>query len=283
MPPYCDICSYHQLTPEDKAPVYHRHFSSREMRIVQGSEWSVSNRSYLCPTCFDYHPVRPDSGLNICLSDSQLHEFHHPRDAGVICPPDSLHIDWVTIPDATIEGLEYAWCMDYEKCVRPMRFLLAAGIIDLLEGGNFETVTNRILQMKNTIEENNKFHPAMPNEFVVATILNPPKLVWFADNGTAPHGHVNRLEEIMAINRWITEFNDSYGQLTPRFHRYGVKRGKYLSNGVPVGYTIHQLSQWKQSEPMKDKLHLSDYWRIRLGGAVIHHFQAEIAKRGVLL
>ena len=101
---------------------------------MQGAEWSVSNRSIFCPTCVKHHPVRPDCGLNICLSTDQLHEFHHPSDPGVQCPPDDVHIDWLTIPGATIADLEFAWKIDYEKSKRPMRILLCAGINDLLKG-----------------------------------------------------------------------------------------------------------------------------------------------------
>ena len=50
-----------------------------------------------------------------------------------------------------------------------------------------------------------------------------------------------------------------------------------------VPYTIHQISQWRQSEPLAEKLHLSDKWRIRLGGAVLNHFEAELNRKGPLL
>ena len=249
---------------------------------MQGVEWSTSNRSFLCPTCFRHHPVRPETGLNVCLSTDQLHGFHRPTEPDIICPPDSTHVDWVTIPGATIDELDYAWSMDYEKCARPMRVLLVAGINDLINGGNFDTVTNRILQLKNTIDENNQYHPEVENELVVGTLLNPPIVTWFDDNGPPPENHINRLDEIMRINNWIVEFNASYNQVTPRLHRFGVKRGKDYVNGVYTAYTIHQFSQWKQAETLNETKHLNDYWKTRLGAAVIHHFESEIRKRGVL-
>ena len=105
----------------------------------------------------------------------------------------------------------------------PMGFLLIAGINDLLKGGTLTSLTNSILRLKNTIDDQNALHPDTENKLVVATVLNPPKLTWFSDNGPPPPGHVNRLEEIRAINTWITEFNEGYGNTTPRFHRYGVR------------------------------------------------------------
>ena len=64
-----------------------------------------------------------------------------------------------------------------------MRILLAAGLNDLIKGGNKESVTNSILRLKNAIDDQNIHHPDNPNELVVATLPNPPKLTWFDDNG----------------------------------------------------------------------------------------------------
>lgn len=280
-PPKCNICSYRQLEPPG-LPIYHRHFSSVEMRIMQGVEWSTTNRSYLCPTCQMSHKARPDSGLNVCLGDSQLHEFHVPREPGITCPPDKIHIDWNTVPGATIPTLQHAWQVDYRKYTRPMRVLLAAGINDLLKGGTFTSITNSILHLKQAVDHQNQYHPSKQNELVVATILNPPKLCWFPDNGAPPPGHRNRLKEITDINQWIVEFNDSYGNLTPRFHRFGVKSGRKFVNGTPTPLHVHQLSKWRQTEEVPNMIHLNDQMRVRLGAAVINHFESEQAKKGVL-
>ena len=274
-PPKCNICSYRQLEPPG-LPIYHRHFSSVEMRIMQGVEWSTTNRSYLCPTCQMSHPARPDSGLNVCLGDSQLHEFHVPREPGVTCPPDKIHIDWNTVPGATIPTLQHAWQVDYGKYKRPMR------VNDLLKGGTFTSITNSILHLRLAIDYQNQFHPSQQNELVVATILNPPKLCWFPDNGAPPPGHRNRLQEITDINQWIVEFNDSYGNLTPRLHRFGVKSGRKFVNGIPTPLHVHQLSKWRQTEEVHDMIHLNDQMRVRLGAAVINHFESEQNKKGVL-
>ena len=129
-PPYCEICSYRQ--PRSRS-VYHLHYSSAETRITQGVEWSTNNRCYMCPTCQVHHPARLDNGLNVCLSDSQLHQFHIPREPGVSCPPDEIHVDWATIPGGTIPDLETAYVADYAKYKQPQRVLLVAGINDLLK------------------------------------------------------------------------------------------------------------------------------------------------------
>ena len=113
----------------------------------------------MCPTCEKHHPSRPCCGLNVCLSDSQLHKFHWTREPGVSRPPDSLHVAWVTIPGATVSNLEHDWHVDYAKNMIPMRVLLVAGINDMLKGGNMTSITNSILHLKNRFDEQNTFHP----------------------------------------------------------------------------------------------------------------------------
>ena len=281
-PTYCEICSYRQPRSRSAIPVYHLHYSSAETRITQGVEWSTNNRCYMCPTCQVHHPARLDNGLNVCLSDSQLHQFHIPREPGVSCPPDEIHVDWATIPGGTIPDLETAYVADYAKYKQPQRVLLVAGINDLLKGGSMATLTNSILQLKNTIDDQNYYHHRFPNELVVATLLNPPKLTWFPDTGPPPLGHENRLEEIRQINDWIIQFNRGYGNNTPRFHRFGVKSGRRVVNGKQVPLHVHQLRRWRQSEAVGDMLHLNDYWRIRLGRSVVNHFVGELRAKGVL-
>ena len=163
-----------------------------------------------------------------------------------------------------------------------MRVLLVAGINDMLKGGNMTSITNSILQLKNRIDELNTFHPNVKNELVVATLLNPPKLTWFTDNGPPPPGYINRLEELRQINNWIIELNQSYGKATPRFHRFGVRTGRKYVNGESVPMHVHQFKRWRQSEPISDMVHLNDTWRIRLGRAVVKFFEGELKNRGVL-
>ena len=77
------------------------------------------------------------TGLDVCVSDSTLHDFHLPREPGVVCPPDKSHVDWLTIPGATVEELLFAWQVEYAKVTRPMRVLLVAGLNDLIKGGGY--------------------------------------------------------------------------------------------------------------------------------------------------
>ena len=263
--------------------VQHRHNSAREVRIMQGVEFGETNRNYMCTTCMTTHPARPEQGLNVCVGTSQLHNLHHPRDSNVHCPPDPLHIDWVTVCGATIAELEYAWLLDYRRQPRPMRILLSAGLNDLAKGKTRTDIVGSILHFRMVVNRQNQYHPQTKNELVVATILNPPKFVWFPDNGPAPPNHNNMLSDIKELNSWIAYFNQENGKITPRFHRFGVKNGWRLDkNRKRVHVQCHQFQQWRQSEPVHDMLHLSDQWRVRLGISVTRHFQGEQDRNGIL-
>jgi hypothetical protein len=251
---------------------------------MQGVEYSTTNTTYMCPTCMIVHNIWPDYGLNVCLGTSQLHNIHHPWDPTVICPPDPIHVDWVTVSGGTITDLTNAFIMDYKKQPRPMRIFISAGLNDLVRGATRDTIVERYIHLKELIDAQNVYHPHARNELLIAAMLNPPKLVWYPDNGPAPHGHINRLQDLKEINSWIAYYNAQNGRVyTPRFNRFGVRCGKrVLYNGSVVEYQHHQWNQWRQSEPDHDKLHLTDYWRVKLGGAVVKHFQGELARFGTL-
>ena len=283
MAPYCNICSYRQTNPRPQRSVQHRHFSAREVRIMQGVEYSTTNTSYMCPTCMTMHNIMPDYGLNVCLGTSQLHNLHHPRDLSVTCPPDPLHIDWVTISGGTIPDLEDAFLHDYKRQKRPMRILISAGLNDLVRGATRTIMMERFLHLKEVVDTQNFYHPHTKNELVIATLLNPPKIVWFPDNGPPPENHLNLYQEVKELNDWIVLFNSENGKITPRFHRYGVRTAKkFLLDGTQVPFKTHQWNQWRQSEPVHDMLHLNDYWRVRMGGAIVKHFQGEHERFGTL-
>ena len=282
--PECNICSYRQEPPLVLKKVKHRHISAREIRIMQGVEYEDKNLEYLCPTCVSTHPARPETGLNVLVGDSNLHSIHTPRDEhSVRCPPDPVHIDWLTVCGATIPELEYTWKVDYGRSSRPMRILLSGGVNDLIRGKSRTDIVASILHFKNAVEHQNGYHNTRPNEFVVATVLNVPKLVWFPDNGTQPPNFVNLLSDIKELNSWIVFFNEQRGKVTPRFHRLGVKNGTRKNRqGKAVHIQMHQWRQWRQSEPDNDKVHLSDEWRVRMGVQVTRHFIGEQERFGIL-
>ena len=280
-PPQCGICSYRQPDPYPLEPVYHQHSSSRQYRILQRVEYKTENMEYLCPTCQTTHLSRLDYGLNICVSDSQLHQFHQLKDQGKVCAPDTSHVDWLTIPGGKIADLDLAWMLDYNREVRPMRILLVAGLNDLMRGGTRESVMESIRHFKETVELQNRHHFGADNQFAVAPLLCPPKLVWYADNGTMPEGHMgNRKDELELLNNDILSFNAQSGLLhVPHFNTLGVRRTKYwYGDGSHRNIVQHRVNHWRASEPMVDKVHLADSQRIRMGKMVVKYFVGEMKR-----
>ena len=92
-------------------------------------------------------------------------------------PPDSTHVDWITVPGATIDQRSYAWKLDYHRKQRLQRVLLVAGLNDLIKVGIAATVRESILGFKDDILSNNRYHDVNKvNKFYVAPHLTPPKL-----------------------------------------------------------------------------------------------------------
>ena len=236
---------------------------------------------YLCPTCQTNHLSRLDYGLNICVSDSQLHQFHLPKDQEVVCPPDTSHVDWLTIPGGKIADLDLAWRLDYHREIRPMRILLVAGLNDLLKGGTRQTVMEAIRHFKEVVDLQNRYHFGSDNQFAVAPLLRSPKLVWYADNGTMPEGHMgNRREEIDLLNNDILSFNAQSGlNHVPHFNTLGVRRTKYwYEDGSYRNVVQHRMNHWRTSEALWDKVHLVDTQRIRMGRMVLSYFKGEMER-----
>ena len=160
------------------------------------------NPFYLCPSC------QAPSQTQHWAECVRLHNFHFPREAGIVVPPDSAHVDWITIPGATIDQLSYAWRLDYLQEVRLQRVLLVAGLNDLIKGGNVATVLESILSFRDDILSQNRYLAVNKiNKFYVTPMLTPPNFAWFRDNGPKPRFYNNRLGEMLELNAWIKEFN----------------------------------------------------------------------------
>ena len=280
--PRCNICSFKQ--PRSPVPIYHRHSSSREARVLQGAEYATRNCSYLCPTCQAPHMAVLPYGLDICVSDSTLHDIHHPREAGVECLPDTSHVDWLTIPGATLKQLLFAWQVEYAREDKPMRVLLMAGLNDLVKGGGAEYLTEQVTRFKENVSYQNFRHPGRNNSFAMAPILPAPKLVWYPDNGPTSPNYVNRREEVEWVNDWIRHFNHQNNiQEVPGFHVMGTRSTRRVVNGVQYESKTHRWNQWRASEAWEDKLHLVDQMRVKMRNYVLKYFQGERRRNGPLV
>ena len=283
--PKCRICSYQQPKGRESIPIYHRHASTRHARVLQGAEYANKNCTYMCPSCQVPHMAAMEYGLDICLSDSTLHEIHHPREPGVVCPPDSSHVDWLTIPGATVEELLFAWQVEYGHEPRPMRILLVAGLNNLVKGGDFESLTTQFKRFGHNVSYQNTCHLGKSNSFAIAPLLLAPKLVWLPDNGPCSPSYVNRRDEVTRINEWIKTYNmkNSIYQV-PAFNIFGTRScKKKMKDGKQVEFKTHRWNFWRASEGNEDKLHLIDKERVRMAQYVLKYFQGERRDKGPLL
>ena len=281
----CVICSFRQPKTEKSRSVFHQHFSSRQVRVTMGIKKNKDNPDYLCPTCQISHSSKPDIGLNVCVTDSQLHEFHFPNQGGTVIPPDNSHVDWISIPGASINELCDAWRLDYHREARASRTLLVAGLDLLDRGGDKDMVIDQILGFKENIDAQNKYHDrAIKNQFYVTPLLNPPKFCWFPDNGAEPRQYKNRLVEIAELNEWINQFNcDNSMAKPPSFHTWGTRTSmKVLEDGSRWPLKTHRWNDWCRSERNEAKIHLNDFMKGRMGKAVVKFFEGEKDRRGIL-
>ena len=113
--------------------------------------------------------------MKIVVSDSTLHEFHQPRDPGVVCPPDSSHVDWLTIPGAPVEDLLFAWQVEYGHETRPMRILLVAGLNNLTKGGDFESLIYQYKMFQVNVRHQERNHLGKNNSSAIAPLLPASK------------------------------------------------------------------------------------------------------------
>ena len=140
------------------------------------------------------------------------------------------------------------------------------------------------MHFKFTVDRQNEYHPGQHNELVIATLVNPPKYVWFRDNGPEPRNHNNLLKDIMEINSWIVFYNNQNGKnITPRFHRFGIRDGwSKDKGGKKKKVKKHIMEQWDSSQPVKERLYLCDKVKHRMALAVTRHFQGELDRHGKL-
>ena len=162
-----------------------------------------------------------------------------------------------------------------------MRVLLVAGLNDLLKGGTSETVQQDIRRLACNMTVQNGIHPGLTNELSVATLLNPPKMVWFSDNGPPPPGHVDRQHDLTEVNEWIITYNRQNSRLcAPRFHNLGTRTTKRMVNGNWQMFKTHRWNEWRKSEPKHDMLHLSDQLRVKMGKQIVKYFEGENDRHG---
>ena len=154
----------------------------------------------------------------------------------------------------------------------------------MARGRSRDEIVKSFLHFKMIVDRQNDRHPGQENELVIATMLNPPRFVWCKDDGPPPKNHKDMLQDIMELNNWIIFFNKQNGKtVTPRFHRFGIRDSMTRTrDGKKVRVKKHIMTHWDVSEPVLQRMHLSEQVRHRLGLSVTRHFKGEFERNGKL-
>ena len=211
------------------------------------------------------------------LSDSTLHNFFAPpTPTRVNYEGDTQHVDYVTIPGATLETIFHAFKLEYSNHTKPMDLFLVAGYNDLVRGKGRDIIIDEI-------EKFGEYVRALKNEdnstntVTVGTFLYPPQLAWFRDNGPEPENYINAKDKIDWLNGKIDALNHEHG--TKHYlgvHKHGMRvtTKKFVDeNGQEQQLKIkrHRWEHWREPD-RKNMLHLTNERRIVLGRAINEYF-----------
>ena len=110
----CQLC----LSRGGDSPrlVYHRHYSSRADRALGGM--------FYCVGCKRPHSAEIDGRLSVCVSSSALHEVWRPRNPTLLYRGNPIHVDYLTIPGASILDLMSAFKQEYRDVSQPLDVVL---------------------------------------------------------------------------------------------------------------------------------------------------------------
>ena len=280
-PGKCYICSYSQVYPDPEVEIFHRHFSSLRLREMTGMEDKTT--VYLCPSCMSHHQPYPESRIKIVVSDSTLHQFFAPpgyTDTNQYSG-DTMHVDYVTIPGATLDTLTNAFRLDYivKQHTRPLDVVMVGGYNDLVVGHSRDFIVWELQRFANKVlEAGSNLHPDSPNTVAIATLMYPPQLAWFPDNGPYPYSnYVNHREKINFINHQIQKINmHNDVPKYPGFHTYGVRKStKVMFDRYGQQYQTmvksHRWEHWREQDPAY-MLHLRNDRRFKMGQAINNYF-----------
>ena len=266
----CDICS----TPTQR--IRHRHFSSLWLRNAIGVE--ANGTRFLCPSCKSRHLPYLYNRTKLVVADSSLHTFFAPPGhTGRQYDGDLIHTDYITIPGATIDELTRAFSVEYRDFRFPLDVIMVAGYADILEGRSRYAIIESFSQFSRAVLATNSGHDGV-NTVAICSLLYPPQLAWFDDNGPLPYHHPgNQLLKLEFLNEAILSLNlDNRVTEFPRLHKYGIRNytKRYVDSFGQIHnrrIKQHRLDHWLGADPAR-MLYLVNEQRFKVGAAVNKYF-----------
>ena len=273
----CQICS---SPTGPRSPVYHRHYSSLYLRQMTGAEESPSS-PHFCPSCIRAHVPYPEKRIKLVISDSTMHHFFAPagQTAANRYNGDQIHIDYITIERADIRTLLHAFRHDYidRPAKKALDVVLIAGYFDMLAGHSRDYIIEKIQEFSDTVKlagEDSEL-----NTFVTATLMYPPCLAWFGDNGPYPaSGYINQRSKIDWLNDEIHRLNsENLAPNYPGLHTYGVRKStrrrvnRYGQVSL-INVRQHRWEHWIGADKQQ-MLHLKIERVFKIGSAINNYFR----------
>ena len=260
--PRCGLCSRKEIIGYTTKTVFHEHFSTKFLRECCDAD--EEPKDYPCPSCKTVHSTGYQDRLKICVSSTSLHRFWEKLQyAG-----DSSHVDYLSIPGATINDLTVAWEIAYANESRPMDVILIGGLTNIVEGHRRSCIMRAYQHFVNLVIWQGRTHPEAPNTCAIGTMFYPPKYCWFPDAGRPPRGFTNRLSDFQEINAEIEDLNATNNVKVPNFPTFGVRKDTKFGRQT----TKHRLEHWA-GERVTDKIFLVDDQRIKMGKQMVRYLE----------
>ena len=204
---------------------------------------------------------------------------------------DLLHIDFLTIPGASVKHLRHAWNVEYRKPSSkiPVDVLLLAGTNDLMQSSNATNVQS-VLSDDMWKLRFDIVHANHMSSFAICTPPLAPKLIHLPEDPPRfrPLNSDVTFDNVTTFVRRIREMNQLHSNnqvvdvfRAPLFHTHGLdsRRGEHdfaprtIDPDRPLQFSAkHRLSLWR--EPCFSRVvHLNDYQTMKMGMSIIKHFK----------
>ena len=258
----CTICPPVWRPDGQVVARYHKHFSSRlGRRECRGV--------YDCPTCAHPHPPEIQGHLSVCVGASTLHEFWIPMEGGVDFCGGEHHVDYVSLPGATIQEMRLAFLAEYGEADSPMNVLCIPGYNDLLRGAEVQDILQEIEVFKDLVElQAHRYHPSFPNTFGVSTMAYAPRLCRLPGQRMVSPDFEDHFSQQCFINQRVLDMNSSNCLPSLDFSQLGL-RWERGHNGVLTAR--HDFSKWREARPSR-MLHFKDFIRIQMAKQIERYF-----------
>lgn len=230
------------------------------------------------------HIPYPDQRLRIVVTDSTLHQFFAPPgNTETQYAGDSLHIDYLSIAEADIRTLKNAFRAEYvdnPPTLKPMDVVIVAGYEDIAYGFERNYIMDKLYEFAEMVMDRTRLQQNNRNEansFAVASLMYPPQLSWFYDDGPPPADYTDNKAKIDWLNREIAVLNTAYhARCPPKFHTYGVRTCSRSRTDIYGQTTTHQVKShrwehWRGSDPSR-MMHLTSDRLFKMGTALNNYF-----------